>query len=212
MSGSISWDQHRIEHRVCARQFRIDWGVHLGGFVAGLIACAVLDVIEKAILRAALQVSGSREGQSDPACLCRCILGMEQPGSGHHRDGFRMGPGHPRRGRMLCHREGRRSRALHEEGACCRRDNAGSSERDRRDALRLGSGIVVHAALADRIFPLDNFLVTFCPNPVLISGLVAIGAAAVTLWLCSKEMSRGIEDVGFVGTSLRAERNRRHGL
>src|SRR6185312_2565903 len=27
---------------------RIDWGVHLGGFAAGLIACAVLDLIEKA--------------------------------------------------------------------------------------------------------------------------------------------------------------------
>jgi rhomboid protease GluP len=60
--------------------------------------------------------------------------------------------------------------------------------------------------------PLDNFLVTFCPNLVLISGLAAICAAAVTLWLCSNEMSRGIADVGFVGTSLRAERNRRHGL
>ncbi|PNB02946.1 rhomboid family intramembrane serine protease, partial [Pseudomonas sp. FW306-02-H05-BA] len=60
--------------------------------------------------------------------------------------------------------------------------------------------------------PLDNFLVTFCPNLVLISGLAEICAAAVTLWLCSNEMSRGIADVGFVGTSLRAERNRRHGL
>jgi len=60
--------------------------------------------------------------------------------------------------------------------------------------------------------PLDNLLVIFCPNPVLISGLAAIGAAAVTLWLCAREISRGIEDVGFVGTSLRAERSRRHGL
>ncbi|WP_271607312.1 hypothetical protein [Bradyrhizobium sp. CCBAU 11434] len=59
---------------------------------------------------------------------------------------------------------------------------------------------------------LDNFLVIFCPNPVLISGLAAIGVAALTLWLCAKEISRGIEDVGFVGTSLRAERSRRHGL
>jgi rhomboid protease GluP len=28
---------------------RIDWSVHLGGFAAGLIACAVLDLVEKAI-------------------------------------------------------------------------------------------------------------------------------------------------------------------
>jgi rhomboid protease GluP len=60
--------------------------------------------------------------------------------------------------------------------------------------------------------PLDNFLVIVCPNPVLVSGLAAIGAAALTLWLCAKEIWRGIEDVGFVATSLRAERSRRHGL
>src|SRR5262249_45593674 len=28
---------------------RIDWGAHLGGFVAGMVCCACLDVVEKAI-------------------------------------------------------------------------------------------------------------------------------------------------------------------
>lgn len=60
--------------------------------------------------------------------------------------------------------------------------------------------------------PLDSLLAAFCPNPVLISGLAAIGAAVLTLGLCSKEISRGIEDVGFIGASLRAERGRRRGL
>src|SRR5215471_17840330 len=33
---------------VVAFNARVDWGVHLGGFAAGLIACAVLDLVEKA--------------------------------------------------------------------------------------------------------------------------------------------------------------------
>jgi hypothetical protein len=47
---------------------------------------------------------------------------------------------------------------------------------------------------------------------MLVTGLAALGAVALTLLLCSKQIHRGIEDVGFVGSSLRAERNRRHGL
>ncbi len=84
---------------------RIDWGVHLGGFAAGLIACALLDLIEKArSLRASLQISRSREGQSHSVGLCCCCVGLER--SGHRRRDFRMGPGHRCRGRMLCGREG----------------------------------------------------------------------------------------------------------
>ncbi|WP_249150776.1 rhomboid family intramembrane serine protease [Bradyrhizobium japonicum] len=84
---------------------RIDWGVHLGGFAAGLIACALLDLVEKANAWASLQVSRSREGQSHPACLCHCALGLEHSGPGHRRGGFRLGSDDHHRGRMLCRRE-----------------------------------------------------------------------------------------------------------
>lgn len=60
--------------------------------------------------------------------------------------------------------------------------------------------------------PLENLHNAFCDNPLLVTALVAVGAGALTLLLCSKEIHRGMEDVGFVGSSLRAERNRRHGL
>jgi membrane associated rhomboid family serine protease len=36
---------------VIAFNARVDWGVHLGGFAAGLIACAALDLVEKANAR-----------------------------------------------------------------------------------------------------------------------------------------------------------------
>ena len=59
---------------------------------------------------------------------------------------------------------------------------------------------------------LETLLDAFCPNPFLATGAFAIGVGALTLWACSREIYRGIEDVGFVGASLRAERGRRHGL
>ena len=84
---------------------RIDWGVHLGGFVAGLIACALLDLIEKANPYALRCKFPDREGQSHPAGLCCGHVGLERSGPVHRRRDLRMGPGHRCRGRMLCSRE-----------------------------------------------------------------------------------------------------------
>lgn len=192
---------------------RIDWGVHLGGFAAGLIACAVLDLVEKA------NAYGLRckfpEVVKVNLTLLGCVVAA-WPWSGQAQaiaagmSGWGL--------------------AIVVVAACC----AVVKLVDLVLSMKKGLAIVVIAlaganavtivlcglALASSCsprwptgsVPLDNFLVTFCPNPVLVSGLSAIGAAALTLWLCAKEISRGLEDVGFVGTSLRAERSRRHGL
>jgi rhomboid protease GluP len=189
---------------------RIDWGVHLGGFAAGLIACAVLDLIEKAnpyVLRCKFP-----EVVKVNLTLLACVA-------------------------MLWAWSGRSQSIADAWGltlavviACY----VIVKLVDVALSLKKGLAIVVAALAAANAaavmlsgwalgssctprwptgsVPLDNFLVTFCPNPVLFSGLAAIGAAALTLWLCSREMSRGLEDVGFVATSLRAERGRRHGL
>ncbi|MDH6257251.1 rhomboid family intramembrane serine protease [Bradyrhizobium sp. BR13661] len=192
---------------------RIDWGVHLGGFAAGLIACALLDLVEKAnpyALRCKFP-----EVVKVNLTLLACVAAL-WAWSGQAQaiaagvSGWGM--------------------AIVAVIACC----AVVKLADLALSMKKGLAIVVTAlAVANAAavmlsgwtlassctprwptgsVPLDNFLVTFCPNLVLISGLAAICAAAVTLWLCSNEMSRGIADVGFVGTSLRAERNRRHGL
>ncbi|MHC2620997.1 membrane associated rhomboid family serine protease [Bradyrhizobium huanghuaihaiense] len=192
---------------------RIDWGVHLGGFVAGLIACAVLDLIEKA--NAWLLRCKFPETVKVNLTLLGCVVALwawSGPAQAIAAGGSGWGL------------------AIVVVVACC----AAVKTIDLVLSMKKGLAIVVAVlaganaaavmlsgwALASSCsprwptgsVPFDNVLVTFCPNPVLISGLAAIGAAALTLWLCSKEISRGIEDVGFVGASLRAERSRRHGL
>jgi rhomboid protease GluP len=188
---------------------RIDWGVHLGGFAAGLIACALLDLIEKAnawVLRCKFP-----EAVKVNLTLLACVAAVwAWNGQAQATSGWSL--------------------MIVMVVACC----AVVKLVDLALSMKKGLAIVVTAlagvnavaamlcgwALAFYCWPpmpigavpLDNFLVIFCPNPVLISGLAAIGVAALTLCLCAKEISRGIADVGFVGTSLRAERSRRHGL
>lgn len=192
---------------------RIDWGVHLGGFAAGLIACAVLDLIEKAnvwVLRCKFP-----EAVKVNLTLLACVAALWAWG-GQAQAVAAGGSGW--------------APAIVVVAACC------GVVKTIDLALSMKKGLVVAVAVLAAanaaavmlsgwalasscgprrptgFVPLDNFLVIFCPNSVLISGLAAIGATALTLWLCWKEISRGIEDVGFVGTSLRAERSRRHGL
>lgn len=192
---------------------RIDWGVHLGGFAAGLIACAVLDLVEK------LNPYALRCKFPEAVKVNLTLLGCVAATWAWSGQAQAIAAGMSGWGL-----------AIVVLVACC----AVVKLVDLVLSMKKGLAIVVMAlaganavtillcglALATSCsprwptgsVPLDNFLVTFCPNPVLVSGLGAIGAAALTLWLCAKEISRGLEDVGFVGTSLRAERSRRHGL
>lgn len=188
---------------------RIDWGVHLGGFAAGLIACALLDLIEKAnayVLRCKFP-----EVVKVNLTLLACVAALWAWSGQALAVAAGWGP-------------------IIVVVACCSVVKVVDIVLSMTKGLAIVVTVLAGAnaaavmlcgwALASSCSPrwptgsapLDNFLVIFCPNPVLVSGLAAIGAAAVTLWLCAKEMSRGIEDVGFVGTSLRAERGRRHGL
>ena len=188
---------------------RIDWGVHLGGFAAGLIACAVLDLIEKANARV-LRCKFPEPVKVNLTLLAGLAALWAWSSQAQAITGWGL--------------------VIVLVVASC----AVVKLVDLALSMKKGLAIVVAVlaganaaavmlsgwALASSCsprwplgsVPLDNFLVIFCPNPVLISGLAAIGAAVLTLGLCAKEMSRGIEDVGFVGTSLRAERNRRDGL
>lgn len=51
-----------------------------------------------------------------------------------------------------------------------------------------------------------------CSNPVLTTAIAAMIIFALTLLLYAQEFFRGLHDVGFIGTSLRAERKRRQGI
>jgi rhomboid protease GluP len=190
----------------------IDWGVHLGGFAAGLIACALLDLIEKAnswLLRCKFP-----EVVKVNLTLLACVAalwawsGQADTGDGPSGSGLAIAVVI---GGCAVVKAVDLALSMTKGLAIVLVGLAGANAA----AVMLSAWALTWSCgpgLRTGAVPLDNFLLMFCPNPVLIAGLGAIGAAAITLWLCAKEISRGLEDVGFVGSSLRAERGRRHGL
>jgi len=59
---------------------------------------------------------------------------------------------------------------------------------------------------------IGNLVGAACSSPVLTIGMAALAALTLTLLLYSQDLYRGIDDVGFIGASLRAERKRRQGI
>jgi rhomboid protease GluP len=59
---------------------------------------------------------------------------------------------------------------------------------------------------------LRDFVVAACANPVAVAYVIAAGALALTLLIYRRPLIRGIADVGFVGNVLTAERQRFRGL
>ncbi|MBR0894967.1 rhomboid family intramembrane serine protease [Bradyrhizobium tropiciagri] len=194
---------------------RIDWGVHLGGFAAGLIGCALLDLVEK--LNAYLLRCRFPEAVKLNLAL---LAGVAAVGLWTAQTQI-----------VTANLPGWIAAAGF-AGACCAViklvDILLSIKKGLAAAIvalacanaacvalggwALAASSVCVVRRSSGPGPLDNTLAAFCGNPLLVTALVAIGAVAVTLLLCSKDIHRGIEDVGFVGSSLRAERNRRHGL
>ncbi|MCC8963800.1 rhomboid family intramembrane serine protease [Bradyrhizobium sp. Pear76] len=194
---------------------RIDWGVHLGGFAAGLIGCALLDLVEK------LNVHLLRCRFPEPVKINLALLaGVAALGLWAARV---QTPAADLPGWIV---------VAGFAVACC----AVIKLVDLALSIKKGLAAVIIAlacanaacvALGGWVLattsacgartsggpgPLENLLNAFCANPLLVTALVAVGAVTLTLLLCSREIHRGIEGVGFVGSSLRAERNRRHGL
>jgi membrane associated rhomboid family serine protease len=196
---------------------RIDWGVHLGGFAAGLIACALLDLIEKINSRV-LRCKFPELVKTNIfvlACGCGLLFWSNAPAA------LTMG-----------------SEWWVPAGAfvaiCCvvvKTVDIGLS-------LKKGLAIIVivlaianaaivvlgstlsasflSSACAPNRFigsmPIESLVAAACANPVLAIGFVAGCVLTLTLLLYSEELHRGLRDVGFVGASLRAERMRHKGL
>jgi membrane associated rhomboid family serine protease len=176
---------------------RIDWGVHLGGFAAGLIACALLDLVEKAntyalrckfpeVVKVNLTLLACATALSVWAGQTPAMIGWAS--------------------------------VVVFVGACCAVVKLVDLALSMRKGLAmvvtalaganaisvmLGGWVVASSACAARRpggrVPFENLLDAFCSSPLLVTGVFAIGAGALTLWLCSREICRGIEDVGFVG-------------
>jgi membrane associated rhomboid family serine protease len=193
---------------------RIDWGVHLGGFAAGLIACALLDLIEKAnavLLRCKFPefVKANLFGL---ACALAILLWGNRPLT-LATDGIALAAGFV--------------------AACLLVIKLADIVLSLKKGL---AAIVVALALANAAIVVFGAIVfgsafsvacasyraggsmaidligAACSSPVPAAGIAALAVLALTLLLYAQELSRGIADVGFIGTSLRAERKRRQGI
>jgi rhomboid protease GluP len=185
---------------------RIDWGAHFGGFALGLIACALIDLLEKAA-----------------ALVLRCkfpefvkvnafvILGLVAAISGG--DGWGLPVGLALAGclavkacdLLLSIKHGLAILVIVFAIA-----NAAL-------VWLVGAAVAVGSACAFHAVPLlgaigGALVDAACGNLDLTLIVAALGAGGLTLLVYSQELQRGIADVGFVGATLRAERNRRHGL
>jgi rhomboid protease GluP len=189
----------------------IDWGAHLGGFVAGMAACALLDVIEKAnatLLRCKfpefakmnlfLLFGGSLflclrqlEAQFVPlwaflvAWILLCLAMVK-----------------------LLDIVLSRTKGLAVAVVAFALANA----------VLLSLLVAAFAPTAcarwfsPAIVQMRNLLATACANPVPTLAAVAAVACALTLLLYSQELYRGIKDIGFVAASMTGERKRRYGI
>jgi membrane associated rhomboid family serine protease len=196
---------------------RIDWGVHLGGFAAGLIACAILDLVEKAnffVLRCKFPefVKANLFGL---ACALGILLWGNRPAA------------------MIV---GSDAMTLAAAGvtACVLVIKLADIALSLRKGLAIivvalamanaavvvFGGIVFGSALSAACasyrpigpIAIGNLVGAACSSPVPTIGMAALAALALTLLLYSQDLYRGIDDVGFIGASLRAERKRRQGI
>ena len=195
---------------------KVNWRIHLGGFVIGLVACAVLDLIEK--INARLLRCKFPEFVKINLAILACAAAILLFGN---RLSAAAGPATP-------------SMAIAYVVACCLviklADIVLSTKKGLAAivvALALANGasigiggMVFAAQLASNcatrqpggFAPIQSFVGAACSNPWPAIGLVALGTVVLTYLICSKAFHRGMEDVGFVGAALRAERNRRRGF
>jgi rhomboid protease GluP len=197
---------------------RIDWVAHLGGFTAGLIACALIDILERAnrfafrckfpefvkvngaivvVMLGALVWSNTRNtaasGGSEGwflllAYSASCLVAVKLIDLGLTlKSGLAVVVvtfSVANAGLILLGAK----MAVRSPGPNCA-------------WLQLGAEGLVQA-LVDLA----------CASSQATIDIIAACAFAATLLLYSRELMRGIKDVGFIGTSLRADRKRSQGI
>src|ERR1700722_918828 len=193
----------------------IDWGAHFGGFAAGMIACALLDIVEKAnallfrckfpefvktnafvvMAGITLLIWGTRPAAAVPenlwpvlAYAIVCCIAVKLVDL------------------VLSIKKGLAIVAL---SFCAA--NA---------ALLIFAGKSLTPAFAASCASdhfraaslVETMRATACANLNVTLDIIAAAACILTLLLYWQDIHRGLKDVGFVGASLRAERSRRRGI
>jgi membrane associated rhomboid family serine protease len=197
---------------------QIDWVAHLGGFTAGLITCAMIDILERAnrfVLRCKFPEFVKVNGAILAVMLGALIWSnTRDTAASDGSEGWFL---------LLAY------------SASCL---AAVKLIDLALPLKRGLAIVVVAfSVANAGFILlaakmaawspgpscawlplraGGFVQALgdlaCANSQATIDIIAAFGFAATLLLYSRELARGIKDVGFIGTSLRAQRKRRQGI
>jgi membrane associated rhomboid family serine protease len=192
---------------------QIDWACHAGGFAAGMIACAVLDVLERLnalLLRCKFPEFVKVNGLVIAASVA-ALLWINQAG----------GTPQPQ------------TWPLAFVAACLAAVKLTDVLLSRTKGLAI---VVVVLAIANAVLVvvageafawvrgwscasspsapamLARLFAIGCANVYLTAAIAAVATFALTILLHSQELYRGIRDVGFVAATLRAERLRRRGL
>jgi membrane associated rhomboid family serine protease len=196
----------------------IDWGAHFGGFAAGLISCALIDLLEKAnglVLRCKFPEFVKINAFIIIGGIA-LLLGSGRPiASLFSADGWWLLAAFLATGLLvikLCdlllsmkHGLAVIVVALAVANAVLVLLAGGASA----SALRSACSFPKFSAIVEIE---SSLLDVACANPSLTLAIAAAGACALTILACSQALHRGINDVGFVGATLRAERKRRRGI
>ena len=191
---------------------RIDWAVHLGGFAAGMIACAALDLVEKA--NAHLLRCKFPEFVKTNLFVLACAAVVLLLGSSNASVGsvaiavfflawlFVV---------KIIDLVLSQTKGLGVVALMLPIANAG--------AVLLGPYVfapqfasVCAAPAPTATVALQNVLSVTCSSPTLVTAGVAMLVLVLTAFLYSPDIHRGLHDVGFVATSLQAERKRHQGI
>jgi len=192
----------------------IDWSAHFGGFVSGLIACALIDLLEKGasfVLRCKFPEFVKVNGFVIFALVALVFL------PGRRMAGMSEDWGLP----VALALAGCVAVKVCDILLSIRHGLAilvvAFAIANAAAVLVVGAAAAVRAACALHALPLVGPVggASFdaaCGHLDVTFIAAALGAGALTLLLYARELQRGIADVGFVAATLRAERKRRNGL
>jgi membrane associated rhomboid family serine protease len=188
---------------------QVAWYVHLGGFAVGLIVCALLDLVEQAngyLLRCKFP-EFAKVNLTVLTCAAIAWVWLDEDSAAAVWMPVIA---------ALCFGAVRFiDRALSRDKGLATVVTALAAANG--VAVVLAAALIQPLACSSPELPLatpalEGARMVFCWWPSLLAPLVGVGVIALTLWICSLEMRRGVQDIGFVAATFRAERKRRAGL
>jgi membrane associated rhomboid family serine protease len=193
----------------------IDWGAHLGGFITGMIACAVLDAAERAsalVLRCKFPEFVKVNVPLIAGALAVLLWRDKLPAATAENLPplleyvVACGIAVKLIDLILSIKKGLAIVAL----ALAAANAAMVFYAGTLFAPAFAGGCAATRAPALR--QIEMLRAMACTNPQATLAVAAASALVVTLLLYARDIHRGLNDVGFIGPSLRAERKRSQGL